>query len=147
MTATAERRATRRHPWYGDQAVDTSLIDALAAQQAEVEAAKADAIEREKIEAEKLKLAEAVLASGKVEELATAQEQVEKLIASFIEWTEYAHALRAEVTEARDVVAFLGGETAPIPPTLALRASVGGDHPLRVKLDKFRGLALAGGEA
>jgi hypothetical protein len=146
-TATAERRAVRRHPYFGDQPVDTSLLDAVEAQKAGLAAAEADAIERDKIDAAKLAAAKEVLASGKVEALAEAQAQVEKLIDSYIEWTEHAHAFRAEVTEARDVVAFLGGDTAPIPPTLALRASVGSDYELRVKLDRFRRLSIAGGEA
>jgi hypothetical protein len=147
VTATAARRATRRHPFYGDEPVETPLLDAVEREREAL--ATAEALEAERIAADagKQAAAEAVLASGKVDELAQAQAKIGSLMDEYLQTYQSAWKLRQEVEAARSTLSSFGVDpSAPIPLTIALRASVGGEHELRAVLDAFRVLALSGGE-
>jgi hypothetical protein len=148
VTATAERRATRRHPFYGDVPVETPHLDALEAERVELAAAEAEEAEREAKDAEKLAAAQSVLTPGAVEQLITAQERVSDAITEYIEAQEQAVYFRTVIESARDTMIALGVEPpVEVPPALYLRATVGGDFLLRQKLERFVALAMARGEA
>jgi hypothetical protein len=144
-TATQERRV-RRHPYWGDQEIATPALDALEAERREIEQAEAEHAEMMRVQAEKIAKARETL-STELEPLKESQARLIELMHDFVGEYNAGWHYRQSVDQARGVLALHENEAcSEVPLTLALQASVGGDHQLRQIIERFRVLAMSGGE-